>query len=161
MELADQLLDSWAIHNRILLHLLDAISPDALAGQTAGGKGRNVGQMLAHIHSVRLMWLKAAAPDLMEGIAKHEARKPGDTTHDDLRAAFGQSEQAVAALVRAGLESGRIKGFKPHPAAFYSYLIAHEWYHIGEIGIVLNQSGYPLDQKTAYRLWEWNNRLSE
>lgn len=33
-----------------------------------------------------------------------------------------------------------------------AYLIVHEWYHIGEICMVLKQAGYPLDDKVAYGL---------
>lgn len=160
MELADQLLESWAIHNRILLDLLASVPPEALSGKMAGGKGRSVGQMFAHVHNIRLSWVEAITPPLMNDLAKLEAKKLEGATHDELQVAFRASEAAIAQVVKTGLESGRINGFRPHPSAFYSYMIAHEWYHIGEIGIVLNQSGYPLDQKTAYRLWEWNNRLS-
>ena len=53
---------------------------------------------------------------------------------------------------------GTIKGFKPHVPAFLGYLIAHESYHHGEIGIALNEIGYPLDRKTAFGLWEWGVR---
>jgi hypothetical protein len=57
-----------------------------------------------------------------------------------------------------GLAAGKIKGFKPHPHAFASYLIAHEHYRLGEIGVALTQSGYPLDKKTAFGMWEWGVR---
>ncbi len=35
-------------------------------------------------------------------------------------------------------------------AAFVGYLVAHDGYHWGEIGIALAQSGRPLDRKVAY-----------
>jgi uncharacterized damage-inducible protein DinB len=38
------------------------------------------------------------------------------------------------------------------------YLISHESYHRGEIGIILTQAGYKLDQKIAYGMWEWGKR---
>ncbi len=157
MELTEQLVDSWHIHNRILLYLLDAIPAEGLPGVPAS-KGRSVGQILAHIHNVRLMWLKAAAPELMEGLVKLEAPKPDSVTHDSIQAALSASEAALVTLFTQGLATGRIKGFKPHPAAFFSYLIAHEWYHVGEIGMTLTQAGFPLDQKIAYGLWEWGTR---
>jgi uncharacterized damage-inducible protein DinB len=49
-------------------------------------------------------------------------------------------------LAQSGLAAGgKIRGFKPHAAAFLGYLISHESHHRGEIGMVLAQSGHPLD----------------
>jgi hypothetical protein len=41
---------------------------------------------------------------------------------------------------------------------FNDYLVAHESYHHGEIGIILTLSGQPLDMKTAFGMWEWGIR---
>ena len=71
INLAEQLLDTWNIHDRINLYLLDAISPDALTAVSAS-KGRSVGEQFMHIHNVRLMWLKPAAPEFLEGLEKIE-----------------------------------------------------------------------------------------
>jgi uncharacterized damage-inducible protein DinB len=86
MELAEQFVDAWKIHNRILSYLLDAVPAEALSGISASG-GRSVGQMLAHIHNVRLMWLEVAAPDLMPGLEKIPARKKDDFTKQQLQSA--------------------------------------------------------------------------
>lgn len=157
MELKEQIIDAWHIHNRILYYLMDAIPEAALAGVSAS-KGRSVGQMLGHIHNVRLMWLEAAAPALMTSVSKIPATKKDVIEKTVVRAALEASEKAIETLLQQGLESGRVKGFKPHPMAFYTYLTAHEWYHIGEIGMTLTQAGYPLDQKVAYGIWEWGVR---
>lgn len=157
MELLEQVLDSWHIHSRITFYLLDAIPEEALAG-VAASKGRSVGQMFAHVHNVRLMWLESAAPALMEGLHKIPADSPDNLSVTALRAALESSTAAIEQVLQQGLEAGRIKGFKPHPMAFYSYMIAHEWYHVGEIGITLNQAGHKLDKKVAYGIWEWGTR---
>lgn len=65
MTLAEQFVDTWIIHNRIVLHLLENIPEEALGGVSASG-GRSVGQMFAHLHNVRLMWLEVSAPDLFK-----------------------------------------------------------------------------------------------
>lgn len=155
--LNEQLLDTWAIHNRIIVYVLDAIPPEALAGVPAG-KGRSVGQILAHIHNIRLMWLEAAAPDLMAGLEKIPAKKKDEVTMEALRPALAASEQAMITLFQRGFETGKIKGFKPHAGAAFGYFLAHEWYHVGEIGMTLTQAGFPLDTKTAYGIWEWGVR---
>src|SRR3954463_4670293 len=73
----EQLLDTWNIHNRINLYVLDAIAPESLRSVSTS-KGRSVGEQFAHIHNVRLMWLKSAAPELMEGIEKIEKEQATD-----------------------------------------------------------------------------------
>ena|SRR5437867_458132 len=151
----EQLLDTWNIHNRINLFLLDAIPPEALTGVSAS-KGRSVGEQFAHIHNVRLMWLKVAAPELMEGLEKIEKEAAIDKTL--LMRSLDESGRAIEMLLQKGIESGKIKSFKPHPAAFLGYLISHESYHRGEIGIILTQSGHPLDKKISYGMWEWGVR---
>ncbi len=157
MELIDQIIDSWHIHSRIAFYLLDAIPEEALSG-IATSKGRSVGQMFAHVHNVRLMWLESAAPTLMDGLSKIPSDSPDNLSKAALKTALEASTAAMEQLIKQGLESGRVKGFKPHPMAFYSYIIAHEWYHVGEIGITLNQAGHKLDKKVAFGIWEWGTR---
>jgi uncharacterized damage-inducible protein DinB len=151
----DSLLLTWETHNRILLHLLEAIPEMALSG-TASNGGRSVGQMFAHLHNVRLMWLEAADPSTATRLEKVPARKKDGYTLAQLRAALLSSGAAMARLFEQGMAAGRIMNVPMPPAVFYSYLVAHEWYHIGEIGIALTQSGHPLDETTAYAIWQWN-----
>ena len=53
------LLRSLSINCRITLYLLDNIDPSAWRVSPPGANGRNIAAVFAHIHSVRLMWLKA------------------------------------------------------------------------------------------------------
>jgi uncharacterized damage-inducible protein DinB len=156
IEMTEQLLDTWNIHDRINLYLLDAVAPEALTAVSAS-KGRSVGEQFMHIHNVRLMWLKPAAPELMEGLAKIEKEQP--TSKELLQQALAVSGRAIDMLLRKGIDDGgKIKGFKPHVTAFLGYMISHESYHRAEIGIILTQSGHPLDKKVAYGMWEWGAR---
>lgn len=151
----DQLIETWHIHDRINRYLLNAVSEDAL-GSALGPKHRTIYKLFAHIHNVRLMWLKSAAPELLAGLDKLEG-ETGDK--DALAAALESSGQAIAALLRKSLAAGgKVKGFKPHVVAFLGYLISHESHHRGQVGWTLKNSGHPLDQKTSYGLWEWGVR---
>ena len=152
----DPLVETWAIHNRIHLYLLDAIADEAL-GATLNGKGRSVRDHFAHVHNVRLMWLKAAAPALLEGLEKLEPKLAHDKAK--LRTAVEASGKAIEALLgKAVAGGGKVKGFKPHATAFLGYLIAHESHHRGQVGWTLKHAGHPLDPKTAFGLWRWGVR---
>ena len=151
----EQLIETWAIHDRIHRYLLDAVADDAL-GAALGAKNRTVYQLFAHIHNTRLLWLKSAAPELLVGLVKLEGRT-GD--RGPLAVALKASGGAIDSLLRKALAAGgKVKGFKPHAVAFIGYLIAHESHHRGHIGWTLKGTGSPLDQKTAYGLWEWGVR---
>src|SRR6187200_2092274 len=151
-----QLLETWDIHNRINLYLLDAVEPAALVSLSAS-KGRSVGEQFAHLHNVRLMWLKSAAPELLKGLDKIESEQANDKKL--LAKSLTESGKAIGALLAQSLEAGgKVKGFKPHAAAFLGYLISHESHHRGQIGWTLKFTGRPIDQKTSFGLWEWGVR---
>ena len=69
------------------------------------------------------------------------------------------SGAAITNLLTKSLEAdGKVKGFKPHAAAFVGYLISHESHHRGQIALTLKQAGKPLDKKIGYGMWEWGVR---
>jgi uncharacterized damage-inducible protein DinB len=150
-----ELIETWEINNRITLYLLNAIDEKYLTDISAS-KGRTVGEQFAHIHNVRLMWLKAAMPVLLEGQTKIE--KENKLTKKLLSAELEKSSEAISKLLANGFETGKIKNFKPHPSAFFGYLISHEGHHRGQIILSLKQSGHAIDQKTQYGIWEWGSR---
>lgn len=150
------LVETWEIHDRINLYLLDAVDPQSLGSHSAS-KGRSVGEQFAHVHNVRLMWLKSAAPELLKGLNKIEAEQANDKKL--LAKSLTESGKAIGTLLAQSLEAGgKVKGFKPHAAAFLGYLISHESHHRGQIALSLKQSGKPLDKKISYGLWEWGVR---
>jgi uncharacterized damage-inducible protein DinB len=118
-----ELVETWQIHQRIMLYSLDALSDNQLGARAA--KGKSVRGQLAHMHNVRLLWLKSAAPELLEPLGKLD----DETPRGALRSALVESGKAIESLVEQS--AGRVKGWKPRTTAFVAYLVAHESSHRG------------------------------
>ena len=148
------LLQAYATNNRINAYLIENLPEEAWRAAPAGGKGRDIGSIAAHVHNVRVMWLKAAgAKDLPAKLDSDSATK-----RDVLRA-MDASWRALEVLLQTALESdGHIKGFKPDVCSFLAYLIAHDAHHRGQIAMLARQTGHPVSQGTMFGLWEWGTR---
>jgi uncharacterized damage-inducible protein DinB len=110
------------------------------------------------MHNVRLTWLELT-PGLLDELAKVPVKTKEDKaalSRDGLRAAMDSSAAAVAALLRQSFAAGKVRGYKGSPMTFFTYLVAHEWYHHGEICMTLTQAGHKLDDAVLYGIWEWD-----
>ncbi len=103
------------------------------------------------------MWLEQT-PKLMEGLEKIPVKSEEDKaalSKEKLATSLEASAAAMAKLLQESAVKGKVKSYKRSPATFYSYLVAHEWYHIGEICMTLTQAGYRLPDAVLYGMWEW------
>ena len=150
------LTQAWLIHDRINRAFIEAISPEGWPGKAS--KAKDVSNQFAHIHNVRLMWLKSIDQGLVEGVSKAEATLSREEICDLLR----QSAAKVAGVIdEAVAKGGRVKNFKPSVEAFVLYLVSHESNHRAMAELALRQLGHPISEKAAYGQWEWGSRLSE
>ena len=154
--MGNELIETWEINARIDLYLLENIDEDWLCDVSAS-KGRNIGEQFAHLHNVRLMWLKAAAPELMDSLEKIEKGQFLDK--QVLSEHLQKSSNAISRLIEKGIaDGGRIKGFKPHATAFVGYIISHESHHRGQIMLSLKQAGRKMSKSVGFGLWEWGTK---
>ena len=154
---ADGLLNAFHTNERINQYMLENLPAEGWRAQPPGGKGRNVAAIVAHMHNVRVMWLKATkAADLPEQLDRDKVTAP------QAAKALEQSRKALSAVLQASLETtGQVKGFKPDVMGFFGYLIAHDAHHRGQICMLARQVGHPLSQKAMFGMWEWGSRGKE
>jgi uncharacterized damage-inducible protein DinB len=151
--LADALLSAFDTNDRINQYLLENLPAEAWRAEPPGKKGRDVAGVVAHMHNVRVMWLKATKGKIPEQLDKVTV------TPAQAKKALDASRAALRDVLQSALESdGRIKGFRPDVAAFFAYLIAHDAHHRGQIAMLARQAGHPILQKAMFGMWEWGVR---
>jgi uncharacterized damage-inducible protein DinB len=150
----DALIGAYATNNRINLYLIQNVPEPAWRSKPAGGKGRDIASMVAHIHNVRLMWLKAAGATELP--AKLDS---GTVTKQQATKALEESWKALENTLRLSIGAdGKIKGFKPDAVSFFGYLVAHDAHHRGQITMLARQLGHPVSQSAMFGMWEWGTR---
>jgi uncharacterized damage-inducible protein DinB len=151
-------LSALATSERITQYLLESL-PDAVwRAEPPSGEGRTIAAIVAHIHNVRLMWLKVAA----KGTRIPAQLDKLKVTRDQARTALAASHAAMDKLVRSALDGdGTVKNFPPDAIAFVAYLIAHDAHHRGQICSLSRQLGHRLPTAVTFGMWEWNKRRQE
>jgi uncharacterized damage-inducible protein DinB len=148
------LLSAFDTNNRINQYLVENLPAEAWNAKPPDGKGRTVAAIIAHMHNVRVMWLKAAKADQLP-----EQLERASVTPTQAVRGLEESRQALNTLIRRALAGdGRIKNFRPDVAGFLGYLIAHDAHHRGQIAMLARQLGHPLSQKAMFGMWEWGTR---
>jgi uncharacterized damage-inducible protein DinB len=153
--LSEALLSAFDTNDRINRYLLDNLPAEAWRAEPPGKKGRDIAGVVAHMHNVRVMWLKATkakvkVPDQLDRFS---------VTPAQAKEALESSRAALREVLHSSLHGdGRIKGFRPDVAGFFAYLIAHDAHHRGQIAMLARQSGHAIPQKATFGMWEWGMR---
>ena len=155
--LPQALLVAFDTNDRINQYLIDNLPAAAWLAEPPQGKGRTIAAIVAHIHNVRVMWLKVINKDgpNPEQLDRHTVT-PRQAI--DALAESGRHVSRVIATALAG--DGRVKYFKPDVAGFIGYVISHDAHHRGQISMLARQAGYVLPQKAMVGMWEWGSRDS-
>jgi uncharacterized damage-inducible protein DinB len=153
--LSQSLLKSFDTNDRINRYMIENLPPEAWRAEPPSAKGRTIAAIVAHLHNVRVMWLKAAA----QGSKIPEQLDRATVTPAQATKALEQSQAALSAVLQSALEGdGGVKGFRPDVAGFFGYLITHDAHHRGQICMLARQVGHPLPQKAMFGMWEWGTR---
>jgi uncharacterized damage-inducible protein DinB len=153
-QFASALLNAFDTNNRINRYLIENLPAEAWNLKPPDGKGRTIAAIVAHMHNVRVMWLKAAKAEVIPEQLDRATVTPVQAVHG-----LESSREALNGLIGRALASdGRIKSFRPDVAGFIGYLISHDAHHRGQIAMLARQIGHPLPQKAMFGMWEWGSR---
>lgn len=164
-ELAEVLLETYAVNDAMNQHLLTHLDPRAWRAKLPGqrGKGRTIAAIYAHLHNSRLVWLKRSAPHL-------KCPKPLDPDRCTMKQAAAAHEQSAEQCLRmltdalTGGPKRRVKKFSrgswapvwPAGGTMFAYMFSHEAHHRGQILMLALQVGYRIPPKIWGRIWQWN-----
>lgn len=155
--LADALVEALATSSRINHYLLESVPEPAWRAEPPGGKGRTIAAIAAHVHNVRVMWIKVSGK--AAGIPVPEQAKKETVTPAEAVVLLKDSDAALERLVREAIASGgRIHDFRPNVASFVGYVISHDAHHRGQIALLARQVGHPLPKTVGFGMWEWGKR---
>jgi uncharacterized damage-inducible protein DinB len=153
--LPEALLQAYEINDRINSYMIENLPAEAWQAAPPDGRGRTIRAIVAHMHNVRVMWLKAAA----KGSRIPEQLDKAKLTPAQAQKGLEESRIALCAVLKSALQAdGRVKGFRPDVAAFFAYLIAHDAHHRGQITMLARQVGHPISQGAMFGMWEWGTR---
>jgi hypothetical protein len=90
-------------------------------------------------------------------VAVPERLDRAEITPDDARKALAVSADAMAALIRLGLDAGgHVPNYRPDVVAMMCGAMAHEAHHRGQISHWCRELGVPITPEQSLALWEWD-----
>ena len=153
VDLARALLGAWRVNERINQELLRLVAPHIWRAFPQSSKRRNIATSFAHIHNVRCMRIKMSH----SSVTVPERLDRAEITAEDARKALAVSADAMAQLIRLGLESGgHVPNYKPDVVAMVCGAMVHEAHHRGQISHWCRELGVPITPEQSLMLWEWD-----
>lgn len=153
VDLSKALLNAWRVNERINQELLNLVAPHIWRAFPQSSRRRNIATSFAHIHNVRCMRLKMC----LGSVAVPERLDRAEITPDDARKALAVSADAMAQLIRLGLEAGgHVPNYRPDVVAMVCGAMVHEAHHRGQISHWCRELGVPITPEQSLALWEWD-----
>jgi uncharacterized damage-inducible protein DinB len=162
-EIRDTLLETYACNDAMNQVILSSLDPRAWRAQPPGQKrsGRTIAAIFAHLHNVRLSWLKHSAPHLK----CPPPLDPGRCTMKQAAAAHKKSAAQCLRMLTDALSADpnrRVAKFSrdgyaqiwPAGGTMFAYMFSHEAHHRGQILMLAHQAGYRVLHDTP-GVWHW------
>jgi len=165
----------FAANDRINQMLIEHLDPAAWIAKLPTAKpptakpprARTIAAIFTHMHNVRCKWVRLTAPHLKVPRQLNRAH----CTPQQARAGLAESAARCAEMLVEALGGGgeRIATFhrdgwaRPWPVGpeMLCYMLSHEAHHRGQVCMLAHQLGFPLPNKVAYGIWNWEKLWKE
>jgi len=147
MENIKATVETWKMNNKGTLYLLENIETEWLSAKLVG-KGRSIGEQFVHINNIRSMWINKVGEKID---LKLDKKKSIDK--NELKIGLELSSQKMAETLTNLFAENPIKGYKPHPTAFFARMIAHESHHRGQIMSTITRNDFKISKSVNFGLW--------
>lgn len=152
MDIKANIIHTWVQNHRVTLYLLDNIE-DGWFSTKINDTGRSIGDQFVHINNIRSFWINKVGEKIDLKIDKKLAN-----SKKDLEEALNKSSEKMSSTLSQLFLQESIKGYKPHPTAFFAQMIAHEAHHRGQIMTTISRNNLPVNKSLNFGLWSWNNK---
>ena len=154
--------EAYAVNDRMNQLVLEHLDPRAWRAKPPGGRGRTIAAIFSHMHNIRRKWLRLSAPHLKLPAQLDRTR----LTPKQAKAALAESAARCCEMLA---DQDRLKKFlrdgwaRPWPAgaAMFAYMISHDAHHRGQVCMLAGQLGFPLPDKAAHGIWNWEKLWKE
>ena len=155
LPLEEAILETWQVHNRSMLFLIENLPDPAFETTLSKRGGRTIAAQLSHCIDVRFYRMESYVKKNQLDFAPFEKGYiPGKI---ELLKAFENSGKIMDSLI---LESLSGDGKAPHFArgivVMIGYYISHEAHHRGHALLTAKTQGIPLTDSLKWGVWEWN-----
>jgi uncharacterized damage-inducible protein DinB len=152
--------------NQVLLEYLDGRAWK-LKPPGNGSGSRPIVAIVTHMHNIRRKWIRLSAPQIKLPNELDRAR----CTQKQARVALADSARRCAEMIREALAGpdGRIPKFHrdrwapkwDSGAGMFTYMVAHDAHHRGQVCMLAHQFGYKLPMKAISGMWNWERLWKE
>jgi uncharacterized damage-inducible protein DinB len=153
--LESQIIETWRIHNRTCLFMLENIPDEGLKATLSKREGRDVARQLAHVVMVRVWRLESFAKK--QGVKLIAFEKDESPSKERLIEAFIQSGDVMEKFIEQAVQNdGVVSNFKRGVVPMVGYYISHEAHHRGHAFLTMKECGVKLPDSLKWGIWEWN-----
>ena len=168
-ELREALAEAYLVNDSMNQLMLEYLDPRAWRLKPAGvGAGaRPIVAIVTHMHNIRRKWIRLSAPHMKLPAEIDRAH----CTQKQARAALADSARRCAEMIREALAGpeGRVPSFHRDGwapkwvsgAGMYTYMVAHDAHHRGQVCMLAHQLGYKLPMKAISGMWGWEKLWKE
>ena len=152
-------IEIFAVNDRINQILIEHLDPAAWKLKPPGNT-RTIAAIFTHMHNVRTKWIRLTTPHLKIPAQLNRLR----CTPQQARAGLAESAALCAEMLAEALGGeDSVEKFlrdgwaQPWPVGpeMLCYMLSHEAHHRGQVCMLAHQLGFPLPQKVASGIWNW------